>query len=47
MGGFETSIIGGFLRGFVSVWLVYYIDDRSTQKEKELSLPFLNGAKRD
>jgi hypothetical protein len=47
MGGFENSIMVGFLLGSLSVWLVNYINGRSTQKEKELSVLLLKRAKRD
>ena len=47
MGGLETSKIVGFLLGSLSVWLVYYINGQSTQKEKKLSRLLLKRAKRD
>jgi len=47
MGGFEPSIMVGFLLGSLSVGLVYYINGRSTQKEKKITVLLLKRAKRD
>ena len=47
MGPFETSLMVGFLLGFLSVCLVNFINERYAQKEKKIFFLLLKRAKRD